>query len=226
MSATSLSEAFTVQRSPMCRRYSNRPEVDFKRVFVGSPSVDRLRLSYLNLCSRPIQNSAAFGTTEDFLITELSKSLGRSFKLGIKVIDPTIHVSVSWESLASPWIGMMKAYCHPLSKWREKIRAFFSLPKGWDSYDSEAPSQTAIESAISVIDQMELFGVEPNWCIPTSDDSILLEFEWSDITYKWELESDGDIGVMIKPLDGEPVYLDLQAKQIAEFFADHCHGAL
>ncbi|MCX6876027.1 MAG: hypothetical protein NTW21_19800 [Verrucomicrobia bacterium] len=113
-----------------------------------------------------------------------------------------------------------------LAKARADIRAFKYLPKGWDSYDSEAPSQTAIESALSVIDHMEFLGVEPNWCIPTSDDSILLEFEWSNITYKWELESDGDIGVMIRPSEGEPEYLDLQAKQIAEFFTDHCHGAL
>ena len=226
MSATSLSEPLAATRNSKCRCYSNRHGLDFKRNFVGSPSVDRSRLSYLNFGSRPVLNSPALGTTDDFLIIALCRSLGKSFELGIKVIDPTIHVSVSWESLASRWTQMVKAHYHPLTKWREEIRAFFSLPKGWDSYNSEAPSTTAIESALSIIGQLEMIGVEPNWCIPTSDDSILLEFELSDTTYKWELESDGDIGVMIKHLEGDAEYLDIQTEQIAEFFADHCHGSL
>jgi len=115
---------------------------------------------------------------------------------------------------------------HPLAKWREEIRAFSSLAKGWDSYNAEPPSEMAIQSALSVLDHLGSIGVHPDWIIPTSDDSILLQFSHDDLTYQWELESDGDVGVMIKPQEGEPEYLDLTADQIADFFAERCHGSL
>jgi hypothetical protein len=77
-----------------------------------------------------------------------------------------------------------------------------------------------------MIDHLESLGVEPNWCIPTSDESILLEFEWSNTTYTWELESDGDIGVMVKSPDGAPEYLDLTNIGISRFFAERCYEVL
>ena len=109
---------------------------------------------------------------------------------------------------------------------RAEIKAMSRLPRGWDSYDAEAPSETATSIALRVLENLENLGLLPEWYVPTSDGSILLQFQCQQVTYKWEIESDGDIGVMVKSADNGPEYLDLQANQITRFFDERCYEIL
>jgi hypothetical protein len=111
-------------------------------------------------------------------------------------------------------------------KIKNEILAMSCLSKGWDSYDAEAPSETAINLAMQIVGHLEFMGIVPDWCVPTSDGSILLQFQCQRVAYKWEIESDGDIGVMVKSPDGAPEYLDLPAIGIARFYAERCHEVL
>lgn len=109
---------------------------------------------------------------------------------------------------------------------RGQVKSFSKQEKGWDSYDAEAPSELAVELVLRVIGQLEKLEVEPDWIVPTSDESILLQFRHSRTLYKWEIESDGDIGIMIKPESGDPEYVDLESQQIEDFFAERCYEPL
>ncbi len=103
----------------------------------------------------------------------------------------------------------------------KRIRGFASLDSGWDSYDSEAPSATAIKAALQLVAALRPLEILPDWVVPTSDSSILLQFHHNETRYKWEFDSDGDIGVMLQPLFDQPQFNDLAAEDISSFVSEH-----
>lgn len=159
-----------------------------------------------------------------------SRSFSRLVSAGPYKIFITMQPSCSNERV---FVGSIDKWLEPNSQTTAKIAqikneilALSCLSKGWDSYDADAPSETAINLAMQIVGHLEFMGIVPDWCVPTSDGSILLQFQCQRDTYKWEIESDGDIGVMIKSPEGEPEYLDLQANQILRFFAERCYEVL
>jgi hypothetical protein len=107
-----------------------------------------------------------------------------------------------------------------------KVRGFSNKSKGWDSYHAGPVSETAVEMTILVLNEIEKIGVRPDWVMPTSDESILLQFKIEGETFKFEFESDGDIGLMIKPLVGDPEFIDLDAEGVSEIFTERCYAGM
>lgn len=104
---------------------------------------------------------------------------------------------------------------------REKISEYLSLSPGWDSYDADPPSQTAVNSACAVVDCLEQFGVLPEWVVPTSDSSVLMSAKVRGTELKWEFDSDGDIAVMLKPKFSPATYHDLELIEIGPFLEEN-----
>lgn len=167
-------------------------------------------------------------------VVDLNGSRGRAFSrlvsAGQYKIFITIQPSCANERVfvgsVENWLETDPQTTTRIAKIKNEILAMSRLPKGWDSYDADPPSETAINLAMQVVGHLEFLGVVPDWCVPTGDGSILLQFQCQRVTYKWELESDGDIGVMVKSPEGELEYLDLPAIRIAHFFAERCHEVL
>lgn len=117
-------------------------------------------------------------------------------------------------------INPTEATIHIHASLREKIRSFGQLSKGWDSYSADAPSGTAVSSALTLLDELEKTNVVPEWVAPTGDSSILMRYKSHDVSFNWEFHSDGDVAMMRKPLDEKATYHDLRADQIASFFSE------
>jgi len=136
---------------------------------------------------------------------------------------PRVPVKFVWQNQG----GRTVIDCIPtesgLDTWRTKIKSFLTLSRGWDSYDAAPPSEQAVDAALKIVDQLGELGLEPMWIVPTSDDSILLQFDCNGNVFKWEAESDGDIGVMMQAPESEPQYFDLAIDKIPTFFEEHCN---
>ncbi len=102
---------------------------------------------------------------------------------------------------------------------RDKVRGLLDLPRGWDSYEAEAPSTVAVEAALTLINALKRLRILPEWVTPTADSSILVRYRSGDIWYDWEFHSDGDVAVMRKPLFDRETYHDLTAGEVADFIA-------
>ena len=100
---------------------------------------------------------------------------------------------------------------------REKIRGFDELPVGWDSYDGTAPPDKAIDAALAVVNELEHAEILPEWVVPTSDSSILMSAKKCGTLLKWEIDSDGDVAVMLKPKFSPATYHDLEPSEIGMF---------
>lgn len=107
---------------------------------------------------------------------------------------------------------------------RAKVLGFADLAKGWDSHGSNPPSELAIQGAIELLNGLEAIGVEPDWVVPTSDDSILIQYQYGEATWKWELENDGDVGVMERPAVGDPCFFDLKVAEVRSFLDQQING--
>jgi len=115
----------------------------------------------------------------------------------------------------------METTLQPHASFREKIRSFGQLSKGWDSYSADAPSDIAVSAALTLLDELEKVDAVPEWVAPTGDSSILMQYKSGDVSFNWEFHSDGDVAMMRKPPDEKATYHDLRADQIASFFSEH-----
>jgi len=100
---------------------------------------------------------------------------------------------------------------------REKIHDLAELPEGWDSYDAVAPPTEAISAALAVVDELERLDIVPEWVVPTGDSSILMSAKNRGTLLKWEIDSDGDIAVMLKLKFSPATYHDLELSEIGKF---------
>lgn len=106
---------------------------------------------------------------------------------------------------------------------RAEVRGFAELPVGWDSYDGTALPGKAIDAALAVVDELELADILPEWVVPTSDSSILMSAKKHGTLLKWEIDSDGDIAVMLKPKFSPAIYHDLELSEIGMFLQQNLH---
>ena len=104
---------------------------------------------------------------------------------------------------------------------KEKIRDFANLLAGWDSYGAKAPPAEAINAALVVATELESAEIVPEWVIPTSDSSILMSAKKRGTLLKWEIDSDGDIAVMLKPKFAPATYHDLGSSEIGIFLKEN-----
>jgi len=98
---------------------------------------------------------------------------------------------------------------NPYDLLRDEIRGFADLPVGWDSYGAHPPSAAAIQRALDFLGVIEEFDFQPEWVVPTSDESILLRFPTDDGVQEWEFHSTGQVSAMIQDEAGDKVYVDV-----------------
>jgi len=94
----------------------------------------------------------------------------------------------------------------------EKIHSFGSLPPDWDGHGSNAISEIAIAAAAAVLARASRWpGLTFQWTLPTSEETILMQFGSGDGgLFKFEIDEDGDLGVMRKSPRCEPEFADLR----------------
>lgn len=93
-----------------------------------------------------------------------------------------------------------------------KIHSFGSLPPDWDGHGSGPIGEGAIAAAAAVLTRTaQLPGFSFQWAVPTSDETILMQVGSTDEeTLKFEIDHDGDVGVMRKSRGREPEFADLR----------------
>lgn len=109
---------------------------------------------------------------------------------------------------------------------RERIRSFEHLSTGWDSYDAEPITKNAVHAALALVALLEKTNILPEWVVPTSDASVLMQISHEQCVYKWQFESDGDIAVMVKRLFEQPEYIDLEPHSLQHFLAERIHAPI
>jgi hypothetical protein len=94
----------------------------------------------------------------------------------------------------------------------EKIHSFGSLLPDWDGHGSDAISEVAIAAAAAVLARASRWpGLSFQWTLPTSEETILMQFGSGDGgLFKFEIDEDGDLGVMRKSPGCEPEFADLR----------------
>jgi len=115
----------------------------------------------------------------------------------------------------------------PFEALRKRIVSFSELEQGWDTYSAQAPSELAIANALRVLYELEQLDQEDTsleWAVPTADESVLLQYKVGDTIYHWQFDSDGDVAVMEKPVEGEPAYLDVAPRDIAKVLFGFMHA--
>lgn len=96
---------------------------------------------------------------------------------------------------------------------REQLYSFAALPKDWDSYDSEAIQQEIIDDAIKIVDAVENLGGEINWAIPTTCETVLMQFVIGDNRYQIEIDIDHFMGVAVWRSKRLPGFYDYMVQQ-------------
>jgi hypothetical protein len=97
---------------------------------------------------------------------------------------------------------------------RFRVSSFASLRPGWDSYLALAPSMLAVRTARQFLGKLEIEDLLPNAVIPTSDESILIRYVRSGVTYRWEFYSDGEIAYSKERDGGAREYFDVASNDI------------
>lgn len=142
--------------------------------------------------------------------------------------EPKIKLGLKKRWAASARIQYLNSnqFEDPWQADRKKIRSFGQLPANWDSYGTPAIGEKAISAALRVLDAAsEKTGCSLAWASPTSDESILMQLSLSGgATMKFEVDRDGDIGVMVEQPGQEPDFHDLLPEQLTEFFAEQENG--
>lgn len=142
-----------------------------------------------------------------------------------EVTDAPIIVVADFPGYGRWWLFSGKEE-HPIANIPEKkakrqlqesIRRIEQLKVNWDSYGSNPPSSTAIDAAKRLVRQLEKKDLIPDWADPTGDASIVMQCHDGDTVWKWEIDSDGDVGVMKKPAVGEAIFFDTTVSDIENF---------
>jgi hypothetical protein len=94
---------------------------------------------------------------------------------------------------------------------RRKVKGFAHFRKNWDTHGARPICQTAITDALRLLDLLEKRRIVPNAAIPTSDESILIRYEFGSKTFKWEFSGDGEIAYVRTEPDGNREYIDVPA---------------
>ena len=100
---------------------------------------------------------------------------------------------------------------------REEIRSYRHLPRGWNSYDAEAPGQEAVSLALRFVDLLEKHSLKIQWNAPSVDDSVMMTVNAPSGTQEWEFFGDGTTAVMYWNAAGEKKYVDLETAGFERF---------
>lgn len=101
-----------------------------------------------------------------------------------------------------------------------KLRQIRALAPGWDSYDAEAPSELACDLAEHLLKTLEQRGIQTEFITATSDGSIMLRHSAGVSTVTWEIDGDGEIGLVVERADVPPAYRSPTASEIDEIVAE------
>lgn len=116
-------------------------------------------------------------------------------------------------SLAAGRKGNYDAHFRKLAEIRE-------LAQGWDSYGAEPPSALACDLAKKVLVALAQHSLPVSFITATSDGSILLKHQVGAASVTWEIDNDGEIGVMVERAGVPPQYFSPDANGIAALVAD------
>jgi hypothetical protein len=138
-------------------------------------------------------------------------------------LDSPVTNTVCWDGGGVRWTELFARNTETLLariqrlELRSKLKKLGSLKKGWDSYDAEPPSALACALANKVLDALMENGISAERLIPTSDGSLLLKHRVGTGLATWEIDNDGEIGVMIEVDGFDPSFHSPSKASIQEF---------
>lgn len=100
------------------------------------------------------------------------------------------------------------------AKLGKRLNELRQLGKGWDGDNAEPPSPTACELAEELLASLEKLSVRTEYIVPTSDGSVMLQHRARHGLVTWEIDNDGEVGVMVERPEREPEYFSPTAKEM------------
>lgn len=99
-----------------------------------------------------------------------------------------------WDGSGVRWNVILEQF----TRYAPLLEKFRKLRKGWDSYDAEPLPEICCDTAERILKLTVAESLPIEFITPTSDSSILIKHKISGGAMTWEIDDDGEIGVMIE----------------------------
>ena len=83
-----------------------------------------------------------------------------------------------------------------VEKFKRRIESFRNLEKDFDSYNSDPPSELAIENALKGLNEIDKRGLIPDYVDAGCADEIIMQVNTGECFEEWSFYSDGEILMM------------------------------
>jgi serine/threonine protein kinase len=182
---------------------------------VWSEGLENFKARYENSLNAKGRRSSAIGTYSGE-VKSFRASAEALVHRDIKPANLLLRRSAGSGSLVKAGIDLeaRPSQLEHYEKFRREVQSFFNLSKGWDSYEAEPPSQTAVKNAADFIDVVERQAFKIDWVAPTTDDSVMVTLQTPAGTQEWDFYSDGDIAVTILEASGKKRFLDVKPMDV------------
>jgi hypothetical protein len=107
-----------------------------------------------------------------------------------------------------------------------EIEHFASRPANWNTYGARSISMPCKVVALELVALLEARGVIASGVGMTGDSDIILDCRINAYGTKWQIDSDGDVSVMVRRLDGALSYHDTAFSHVADFVERLKHGGV
>lgn len=104
----------------------------------------------------------------------------------------------------------------------ERVRDLAGLPDGWDSYGASAPGPEVIEIGCEVVRTVNADSKLKPLCrfiTATGQSGIALRYQFGDRALTWEIDYDGEIGLMLQRADRPSVFWGVERARLNQAFA-------
>ena len=106
----------------------------------------------------------------------------------------------------------------------KRLNEIQHLPKGWNTYDAGPPSQLACTIAREILFLVHPKNLKVHFITPTGDEGIALKHDATHHTVvTWEIDSDGDIGIMVERPGQEAEFKSTRQSQVEAIVDELTH---
>ena len=94
------------------------------------------------------------------------------------------------------------------------------LTPGWDSYDAPPPSEIACDLVELILLVLKMHRLPVSSLVPTTEGGLLLTHRVKSGQVSWEVDDDGEIGVVVQSGEGEPILHSPTDRDIVQLIAN------